>query len=120
MDTWLFILLFLIACALAFPLAIGVVVVFGFIATTWWRLTTPCPKCSARRMRFVNALKINFGSSHPDECDAPASQFYVCDACSTRWYVKWGQKEFHEAQGDDWDHYFNPACPEHGTQSNTP
>jgi hypothetical protein len=103
MSTWQIALLVLIGVALAFPLAICICAFLGFLLQTYHRLTTPCPHCAQHRLRSFSGIKETYPTGRN------TGTFYVCDACSWRWFWSNDEREFRDASSAEYDRCFPTA-----------
>lgn len=88
MPYWLIAVIFAVGVILAFPLAILLTVAVGWPLLKLAQFLNPCPKCGARKLRWVNGLR----------CPHPPS-FYECDGCGVK--LKWQSAKWSEATNEE-------------------
>jgi hypothetical protein len=80
MAPWQIVIIFAVGLALAFPLAVLLVVALGWPLLKLRQLLNPCPKCGGRTLQWVSGLR----------CHNPPS-FYLCGRCGTRFKRQGGK-----------------------------
>ena len=104
MSTRELVLLLVFGCALTFSLAVCLSVCLGLVRQVYRWLTISCPHCSQRRLRYVRGIR-----------GRDPGTFYLCAACSRRWFLPEHGQNFQDASSPSLDPYFEPPAPPQGT-----
>jgi hypothetical protein len=104
MAVWLIILVFAGGILLAFPFAIGLCTLLGFVLLTIDRMTTRCPSCGDRAMRIVNGIRETFPTGEG------TGWFYACVSCGRRSFWSNDDRVWQDASGTGFDRWYMPGA----------
>jgi hypothetical protein len=96
----------IVGVLLAFPIAICLCAGVGWVLMTFDRLTTRCPSCTQRKMRYTNGIHETYPTGRG------TGTFYLCDACSHRWFWSNDDRCWRDATDANYDWAFaDPPMP---------
>jgi hypothetical protein len=98
----LVVVVLLFGLMLAVPIAIGTCALIGWVMLIVNRPTIQCPTCHALQMRSTNAIRETYLTGRG------TGQFYVCEACSKRWFWSNDDRTWELASKAHYDWAFEP------------